>query len=142
MKRSKSSIVRSDEQLALELIRQVTSPAFDDPSYWEFGERGDILCRLSRLGPVTRKVWLAAMFTEPEKTRLAIWTYTAEGNRMLDDRLSVCANLPRNATYQDLANLIVEYSLTRFGNAVVDGMAEDVRHANATNCLRLDVQNA
>lgn len=123
----------SPEQEALELIRQVTSPAFDDPAYWEIGERGDILCRLSRLGSVTCKVWLGATFTDPNKTRLAIWTYTAEGNRLLDDRLSVLANLPRNATYEDLANLILEYSLTRFGEAVVHGMAADVRHANAVH---------
>ena len=133
---------RSDEQEALELIRQVASPNWDDPSYWEFGERGDILCRLNRLGPVTRKVWLAATFTDPDKTRLAIWTYTAEGKRRIGDELSVCSNLPRIATYQDLANLIVEYSLTRFGNVVVEGMAKDIRNANATDVLSLDGQNA
>jgi len=126
---------RSDEQEALELIRQVASPNWDDPSYWEFGERGDILCRLNRLGPVTRKVWLAATFTDPDKTRLAIWTYTSEGRKVLDDELSVLASLPRIATYQDLANLIVEYSLKRFGKAVVDGMAADIRHANAAQSV-------
>jgi hypothetical protein len=142
MSRPNPRLLLSDEQEARQLIRQVASPTWDDPNYWKFGERGDILCRLHRLGPITRKVWLAATFTDPDKTQVAIWTYAAEGNRILEDELSVCANLPRNATYQDLANLIVEYSLTRFGNAVVDGMAKDIRNANATDVLSLDEQNA
>ena len=130
MKRSKRKLPCSQEQVALELIRQVTSPTFDDPAYWEFGERGDILSRLHRLGPITRKVWLNTTLTDPDKTRLAIWAYSAQGKEFIGDRSSVLANLPRNATGQDLANLLVEYSRTRFGNVVVDGMASDVRKAN------------
>jgi hypothetical protein len=131
------------EAEALNLIRQVQSPIWHDRNWWECGERGDILLRLFKLGPITRKVWLNSTFPNPEQARLAIWTFTAEGNRILEEELSVCANLPRNGHYQDLANLVMEYAQAKgWGQTVVDGMAEDIRQAQAAQLLeRLGVEN-
>jgi len=126
---NKRKVQPRPEVEALTLIRQVESDLWDDATFWVPGERGNILGQLQRLGPITRKVWLEAMFTNAREVRLAIWEFSAAGNRVLEDEHAVCANLPRNGTYQDLANLIAEYSLSRWGNTVVEGMAADIREA-------------
>jgi hypothetical protein len=95
---------------------------------------------LHRLGPITCRVWLATTFTDPDKTRLAIWAYIAQASEFIGDRLSVLANLPRNARYQDLAKLVADYARKRFGNAVVEGLTVDDRPVAAAH-LRLEAQN-
>lgn len=134
MKRSiPKRLPRSRDQIALELVRQATSSYWDDPEYWEFGQRGDIIHRLRKLGPVARRVWLASTFTDPHRTRLAIWFCTAKGRQFLDDRFTACADLPRIATYQGLANVIVEFAVKRFGDSVVEDMANDAWRAVTDN---------